>query len=188
MLAIITVVHLGIWMIFFGRLPVRQNIPFSIYEKLYVQIEYPAMNNNFDILKYLPVHFVHMFGANTVYQQHESASHPWEWLLGRGKIPIFINPAKNAVIVLSGNQIGWLTIPGTLLFGWVILSGPRREKWLSISKEHLSVIVWAFVLFFVPFLFVGRVVFLYHYFSALLCGYLLVPIVIEFGMHKWADG
>jgi dolichyl-phosphate-mannose--protein O-mannosyl transferase len=143
------------------------------------------MNNKFDILWYLPAHFVHMFGANTVYQQHESASYPWEWLLGLGKIPIFINTAKNAVIVLSGNQIAWLTVPGALLFGWVILSGPRREKWLNISKEHLSVVVWGFVFFFVPFLFVGRVVFLYHYFSALLCGYLLVPIVIKFSMQKW---
>jgi dolichyl-phosphate-mannose--protein O-mannosyl transferase len=178
-------VHLGVWINFFSRLPVGQSSPFSIYEKYYVPIKYPAPNKPLEIVKYLPSHFVNMFSANLIFQKHPAASFPWEWPVGLGEIPIFISAGKDAVIVLSGNNVGWWMIPVSVVMALVLLASPLKRYWASVSRDNLLLPVWGYVICLAPLFFVERALFLYHYFSPLLWGYLLVPVVVEYGQIRW---
>jgi dolichyl-phosphate-mannose-protein mannosyltransferase len=179
-------VHLAVWLVFFSRFPNNLIEPYSIYSGHYMRIGYPNPKRPFEIIAYLPLHFVHILNANALYQQHSAASKPWEWPLGLGKISVYLNDAKNTSMFLAGNNIGWWMIPISVILGFLLLASPVRKYWARISRENLFLPMLGYVVSWVPLFFVGRVLFLYHYLSSLVWGYMLVPLAVDYGQRRYS--
>jgi dolichyl-phosphate-mannose-protein mannosyltransferase len=122
---------------------------------------------------------VAMFDANkTLTATHEYSSSWWSWPLMLR--PIFywqgkVDPARdgNEYIYLLGNPlIYWLGAASILFLIWKIAVKKRYEK-TGIF------LLTAFLVNFIPFIFIGRVMFLYHYEAALVVSIIVLCYCIE---------
>lgn len=157
-----------IWMIFFGSL--RPGTAFSGIEAYSGRLVYPDGRNLVDIVKYLPRHQLYMLAANDLLVKHEAASAPPLWIFGGGKIPVFTD--ENRIIVMLGNLVGW----------WGVMAGLVCGIGLAVRDSKLQVLILAYLANFLPFLFIRRVFFVYHYLPALTVGYLvLAGTLVKFG-------
>ncbi|OGF83017.1 hypothetical protein A3B18_02370 [Candidatus Giovannonibacteria bacterium RIFCSPLOWO2_01_FULL_46_13] len=101
---------------------------------------------------------------------HIAASRPYEWPFIRKTFVLWGSEIDS--IKLVPNIIAWAAVPISVLAG-IALALMRREK-------ELIFLIGGFVTSYLPFFFIGRSLFIYHYFPALIFGFLLIPGVIDF--------
>lgn len=135
-------------------------------------------------------------------------SRPWQWPLNyRGQ---FFSASKGHKIYLLGNPIIWwaniATVPLTLLIiiALAIIDKIAATKAISVAKlnsrqasietSYLEAATWALLgwtLHYIPFYFMGRVLYFHHYFPAFLfscmltamtCDYLITVIGLKLGL------
>ena len=130
--------------------------------------------------------FIELNGAMYVYNKTLSASHPYSsqfysWpFLWR---PIYYwnnsdsNTNNEARIYFIGNPfIYWLSFSAILFLLWAII---RRKFSYQKNKKMYLFLVGCFVLNFFPYIFISRVMFLYHYLTALVFSILALVFVID---------
>ena len=166
--------YIAVWILFFTSL--LPGKAFSGIQSYSNKFNYPDKSNLIEIIKYLPKHHLLMFQANKVIQSHEASSPPWLWIFGEKKFSLFT--LKDRTIVLMGNLWGWWSALAGVIY--VIL---KRDK-----SKIMLVLVASYLINILPFLFFPRVFFIYHYFPALIMGYLILSsVVIEIKpkLVKW---
>ncbi len=101
---------------------------------------------------------------------------------------------ETAYVQLAGNPVGWLIgLAGLVGSLWLIVSwpfGPRRVEHLPDRRERRALIVMLtlqYLVFMAIHVYLGtqRVMYLYHYFIALLLTFCLVPLVAAEAAERW---
>jgi dolichyl-phosphate-mannose-protein mannosyltransferase len=114
-----------------------------------------------------------MFTANRDLTATHSYSSPWfTWpVMAR---PIFYWNNGDQRIYLTGNPVIWwgTTLAIGLLLVWFFIQKRRHET-------TTTVLLSAWALNFLPFIFIGRVMFLYHYLPALMYGLILTVYLVS---------
>lgn len=108
------------------------------------------------------------------YVTHPAASPWYTWPIMKHPIALWENdqvePGHKQIIVLLGNPVVWwgalIGVVGAAV--WLL----RRAELASPQRFGLCVLVGAFALNFVPFIFITRLMYLYHYLFALVFGVL----------------
>jgi dolichyl-phosphate-mannose--protein O-mannosyl transferase len=177
---IIAAVHLGVWLIFFGQMNGQGKKVFSIFEGWYPVIYYPAKNDPISIVKYLPGYFVNMFGANSVFYRNGNASPPMGWPLNIGQM--LLDRRMGHSITLTGNYWGWWSVVFALLIYLIYFSVKKNKENNRTDYAGILILISGYGISFLPWFFIGRAVFIYHYLTPVVFGYLLVPgamLIIE---------
>ena len=136
----------------------------------------PVSRNFFSILTFIPTYTKNMSAANAQYQGNTAASNPAGWPLGYGTI-VLLKTGEGKGIILSPNYLSWSFALLSLLFaaGYVIFSFKKKSQLLPTI---VPIIIASFFLNYLPFFFLHRTFFLYHYFTALIFAFLLLPSAI----------
>ncbi|MEK7118185.1 MAG: phospholipid carrier-dependent glycosyltransferase [Patescibacteria group bacterium] len=102
------------------------------------------------------------------------ANGPLSWPVAKSSIA-FWKGGDGKQIILMGNSILWFAAFFTLLFelAWIALHFLRERRW-PINRTE-SILLAGYTLNYIPFFFIDRSMYLYHYFIALLFLFLLVP-------------
>lgn len=102
---------------------------------------------------------------------------PLTWLAAKSSISFWENKEKNKHIILMGNSLLWLFTLFVLIFEltWLMVRFARNRR-IPIDRAEI-VLLFGYALNYIPFFFIHRPMFLYHYFAALLFLLLLVPRV-----------
>ncbi len=127
-----------------------------------------------------------MFGSNlTLTETHPYSSKWYQWPLGDK--PIFYWQKENLGIYLNPNLILWFLMLASLFFSFVeflfLSSKVLLGKNLNLAdKRHfnfLGVFLFIYLFNWLPFIFIKRVMFLYHYFPALIFSLIIFCLQIN---------
>jgi dolichyl-phosphate-mannose--protein O-mannosyl transferase len=114
-----------------------------------------------------------MFDANQLYAWHESMSKPWGWPLGVGAIAFY----------QIGSRGYWM-IPNYP--SWIIVLLAVGYNLIKRYKNMASIFWMIFLGNWLPYFFINRALFLYHYFPALSIGYVYLPLLLHrFGVKEY---
>jgi len=122
-----------------------------------------------------------MYRANQGLKAEHSYSSKWYTWPSMEK-PIYywndrVSDATEARIYLLGNPIiYWLSL---LAIVYLLSLGLLRDKLFKESKETGIFILAGFLINLLPFIFIGRVMFLYHYFSALVFAIIAIGYLVD---------
>ncbi len=127
-----------------------------------------------------------MFTANAgLKATHPFSSQWYQWPLARRPIYYWAKPAESpggkADIWLIGNPLSWLLAllaVSLTIIGLLFKSGRNR------FGEVTFFLILAYLVNLLPFIFVSRVAFLYHYLPALTFGFILLAWKIDHGLKK----
>ncbi|XP_069870975.1 protein O-mannosyl-transferase 1 isoform X1 [Dipodomys merriami] len=121
--------------------------------------------------------------------EHKYSSTPLEWVTLDSNIAYWLHPSTTAQIHLLGNVVIWAsaslaTAAHALLFLWHLLRRRRRACDLPEDAWHRWVLAGAlctggWALNYLPFFFMEKTLFLYHYLPALTFQILLLPLVLQ---------
>ncbi|KAK0182106.1 hypothetical protein PV327_000275 [Microctonus hyperodae] len=164
------------------------NIEDNRYEKL-PNVSFQVYAPGF-LARFLESHAVMLQGNSELkVREGEVTSRPWQWPINyRGQ---FFSANNHRVYLLGNPIIWWGNIVFLILFGVMYLYTSIREQrgcednqQISAQKEKLkSAGIWLFIgwlLHYVPFWAMGRVLYFHHYFPALLYNSMLSGITINF--------
>ncbi|XP_055600559.1 protein O-mannosyltransferase 1 [Uranotaenia lowii] len=120
---------------------------------------------------------------------HMYSSEPFEWPLMDKGIAYWVDSASNAQIHLLGNLVIWYSATFAIVIYVAFLVFyliRRRRKFYDIEESEWQkfrfggeVFLAGYFIHFLPYLFVERTLFLYHYLPALLYKILLLCFVLE---------
>jgi len=112
-----------------------------------------------------------MFQEHALVPYHHHSSYPYEWPFGAASIGLWGTGEDR--IVLTAHYALWILVYLALIGAIVTMT---KEK--SREGDIQRVLILGYLINYVPFFYVARILFLYHYFPALLFGYLLLPVVL----------
>ncbi len=103
---------------------------------------------------------------------------PLSWPVARSSILFWEDNASGKTIVLMGNSLLWFFTFFALLFElvWMLFHALRERVWPIDQNE--SILLLGYLANYIPFFFINRPMFLYHYFTALLFLFLLMPRIV----------
>lgn len=144
------------------------------------EISYPSANDPVAVFKFLPAFHQQMLYSNNdpaIISQIMTAPRPLTWPMARTTIQFWIGSESGKSITLTGNTILWIAAFFVLLFelGWVMYSLFLYRRWPIDQTE--TILLLGFMGNYLPFFFIERPMFLYHYFPALIILFLLTPKV-----------
>jgi dolichyl-phosphate-mannose-protein mannosyltransferase len=131
-------------------------------------LAYPEPWSMRETLSFLPQYTKLMYEANFTVANHPHASKPWQWPLGQGTIGMWDEGDRH--ILLAPNIFGWGAVFLAVIFS--AISGFYRR----LSRPALFALV-GYCISFIPFFVIGRPFFMYHYFMALVFGWMLASCV-----------
>ncbi|MSR76298.1 MAG: phospholipid carrier-dependent glycosyltransferase [Candidatus Ryanbacteria bacterium] len=161
-------VYITVFFIFFGQFSggfLADRFSFDAVPAL----AYPKPWDIRETISFLPRYTGLMYRANYTIADHPQASRPWQWPLGQGVIGMWDRGER--AIALSPNLAGWGIVFVSVVFAGVMLVHGRLPA-------HALFALVGYMLSFAPFFVIGRQFFMYHYFMALVFGWLLVPWVV----------
>lgn len=110
-----------------------------------------------------------MFRAHSIIPTHPAQSRPYFWPFGEKTFTLWGN-GKDAIKLIP-NYAGWIGAFISVLLAIIyFLRSPRENHFLLFS----------FLVNYIPFFAISRPLFVYHYFGALVFGYLIVPKALKF--------
>jgi dolichyl-phosphate-mannose-protein mannosyltransferase len=113
------------------------------------------------------------------YATHPAASKWYTWPIMKHPIAVWedtqVGPGSKQMIVLLGNPVVWWGVLIGVLAAAVMLV--RRRDLTPEHRFALSVLGGGFAINFVPFIFITRLMYLYHYLFALVFGVLVATYV-----------
>jgi len=125
-------------------------------------------------------------------KEGEVTSKPWEWpILHKGQWFSAIDGYK---VYLLGNPIIWwgnLVLMGVYLLVWLagalaekrafVVAKPTDRRVVNMTACHWMMIAWT--LHYVPFFFMGRILYYHHYFPALLFSSMMSGMLLDYLTH-----
>ena len=142
--------------------------------------QFPKADNMTAILSSLPDYHRLILRANTdpeVIVETLWAPGPWSWPAARSKQNFWKNDDHTKSIELTGNDVLWFGSFFVFLFevAWIGWMRIRHRKW-SVDEVEAMLLI-GYMMNFLPFFLIHRPMFLYHYFTALIFLFLLMPRV-----------
>ncbi|KKU84942.1 MAG: Glycosyl transferase family 39 [Parcubacteria group bacterium GW2011_GWA1_47_9] len=137
-------------------------------------VSYPAPLDVVGIFRYNQA----MFWEHGKVPYHFHSSFPYEWVLGARPIAMWGSGGQR--IDLAPNIILWGGV-FLALITVIIVTFMRPRGSVSLASDTYKLLVVGYLMNYVPFFFVARPLFLYHYFAPVLFGYLLLPAVLKQG-------
>jgi dolichyl-phosphate-mannose-protein mannosyltransferase len=140
-------------------------------------IEFPKGTSLSDVVTFLPEFHHVMLRAN----QDEGvagvilqAPGPLAWAAGRSAIDFWIGP-DGKKIIFQANALLWSLAFLLFLFeiAWLCFMYKKERKW-PIGRDE-TVLLAGYIMNYLPFFLIARPMYLYHYFTALILLFLLVP-------------
>lgn len=103
------------------------------------------------------------------------APHPLSWSVAKAQLFTWLPDDRPAQIIFRGNAFLWNIALLCFIFNilWIGTLSVMRKKW-SIGRNETLLII-GYLANYVPFFFIERSMFLYHYFTALLFLFLILP-------------
>jgi len=184
-LVVYCIVFYAYFTIFTKGGPIQPMIP--AYSVQWInQIVYPPGDNPAAVIHFIPEFHREMLRSNSdtnITSQIMSAPGPLTWPTARASIEFWESSQKGKSIILTGNSILWFTSFFVLLFeiGWIIFSYYRYRRWQIDETETMLLI--GYIANYLPFFFIGRTMFLYHYFTSLIILFILMPKVTPRIIH-----
>lgn len=176
---------------------VSDNIASDHIHQTSFDITFPEMHSIGDALKFLPSYHKVMFASNSDKDMlrvipHELSPYAWptaqammqfwsdEKADGRGPTPL---RRDVNYIILFGNNMLWSAVFFVFVFNfmWTALQSLAARRVVA-SKEDI-VFMFGYLINYLPFFFIHRQMFLYHYFTALLFLFLLIPSALPRARH-----
>ncbi|XP_973439.1 protein O-mannosyl-transferase 2 [Tribolium castaneum] len=169
----------GVWNVeenIFEKLP---NVSFEVYAPSFLE-------------RFFESHAV-MFQGNAGLKPKEGeiTSRPWQWPINyRGQ---FFSGSSYRVYLLGNPVIWWANIIFLLVFVFVFGANAIRQQrgyiksFSESHKEKLVACAWLFLgwlLHYVPFWAMGRVLYFHHYFPALLFSSMITGIIIDYLLEE----
>lgn len=156
------------------------------------EIVFPETKSVKNIISFLPKYHEAMLRGSQdpiFFTQNLPAPSPITWPLAKSSIYFWINEAnqphgqRTQYILLIGNPTSWSLSLFALLFdvGWIIAVYLRSRK-MPIDKDEM-ILLFGFAANYIPFFFIHRPMYLYHYFVALIFLFLLIPKVLPRIVH-----
>ena len=180
-----TAVFVLYFYIFFPHGGVVTNPAGSLNQPWIQSIEFPKNHSLSEIVRFLPAYHLSMLRAEqdpNVLALTLPGVNPLSWPLAKSSIIFWIKGngilTPNIIsIVCGGNPASWTLSFFVLLFdiGW-IFAVYRKTRKLAVDKDEL-ILIAGFVMNYLPFFFIHRPMYLYHYFTALIFLFLLIPKV-----------
>ncbi|MCC2630566.1 MAG: dolichyl-phosphate-mannose-protein mannosyltransferase [Candidatus Paceibacter sp.] len=185
-ISMVAVTYITVFHIFFANITSSTLLPITTEDKIVVDSRpLPQSRTIFSTAAYLPTYTKNMKNSNSQFQENNAASMPFGWPLGEGSIQM-LRTGENKGIMLVANNFSWsmaLAVLVILLCGFFV--------WRKLH-DHLyavtGVLIASLFLNYLPFFVIGRTFYLYHYFTALIFGFLLIPAGIVLFKHYLPHG
>ncbi len=179
--AIAALVYIAVFVSFFMYFPQGgfADSPTSSLDRPWVhEIKFPNTRSLPDVLRALPAYHQAMLYAGKdpdVLKETMSAPNPLSWPVAKSALIFWFD--QNNTIVLMGNSVLWVLVFFVFLFdlGWTAAMYKTIHK-LPIAKDEL-ILLAGYAFNYLPFFLIHRPMYVYHYFTALLFLFLLVPKV-----------
>ena len=131
-----------------------------------------------DFIKYTKA----MYRGHLAFKEGEItyASHPIKWPVADDRFILWGN-GRDDIIKLSPNLFSWTSVAFSLLISFYLVFRDKDKKLIFLLGGYLAS--------YIPFFFISRPVFLYHYIIPLVFGFLFAPFLISllidiFGVEK----
>lgn len=166
------------------------NVEENVFEKL-PNVNFEVYAPSF-IERFLESHAV-MFQGNAGLKPKEGeiTSRPWQWPINyRGQ---FFSGSHYRIYLLGNPIIWWGNLVFIVLFLAIFLINAIKlqrgyiKSFSELQKQKLKACAWLFVgwlLHYVPFWAMGRVLYFHHYFPALLFSSMITGIIIDYLLHE----
>ena len=151
------------------------NVPFI------TEPAFPHGGNIQEELAFLPVLHGIILRTNTdkvIMSQVFHSKSAYLWPFGRSGILFWHSEKTNALISLTGNVVVWSIAFLLFLYECIFILRMFLRKTLAECDDYEIFLVAGYLINFLPFLFIDRPMYLYHYFTALLFLFLLVPKIL----------
>lgn len=149
------------------------------------QVSFPKTNNLITVLKFLPEHHQTMLDANKIEGIEKiilPGPSPLTWPASRSAIDFWIG-ANGQKITFQGNSLLWMVSFLLLLFhiGWILWHVKHERKWPLQRDETILLVGYA--LNYLPFFLIQRPMYLYHYLTAAILLFLMIPKIAPRMIH-----
>ena len=122
------------------------------------------------------------FYNSTLKATHPYSSKWYQWPLDKRPIWYWTETVNNKIadIYLIGNPVVWWSVLFAIIFSVFILPSEfLRKKLPSVWDTPWVVLLLGYFLNLLPFIFISRVAFLYHYLSSLVFGILIIAFLYD---------
>jgi dolichyl-phosphate-mannose--protein O-mannosyl transferase len=134
-----------------------------------------------------------MLGAHGSMSDHNYGSRPLQWMLMKKTLPYWLDSVSNCQVTLIGNPFTWwMGSAACVLFPLLILFyllrrrrqcyDSREAEFFQLSRSGALLFV-GWLIHFLPFFFISRVLFLHHYLPSLPFKYMLLAAMLEHFMN-----
>lgn len=156
------------------------------YPPWVTEIHFPQNDSTSEAVQFLPQLHLAMFRANNdplVLSQTLKAPSPLSWPISRSEIIFSTKENGKRNITMTGNSLLWVVSFFALLFNffWIYFTWKRTRKF-PIEKDEL-ILIFGYLANYLPFFLIHRPMYLYHYFTALLFLFLLLPKITPRILH-----
>lgn len=188
-------VYVGVFVAFFNSFPMggKTVSPISTIAAPWIKIiDFPKPESLSAVLNFLPSYHKAMLAAEyDPYVLHGTLKAPgaYSWPAAQSMMQFWSDQddvASHQVhlqkggsyILMAGNSFLWVTVLFAFIFecGWIFINSLMQRKIMANKYELLLII--GYLANFMPFFFIHRPMYLYHYFTALLFLFLLVPYAL----------
>lgn len=145
------------------------------------EVEVPASGNMIRSLSFLADFHKIILRANTDHEVNSQVYRPEsarDWPLGKSDILFWHEEEGAALIRLTGNVVLWSSAFILFVYECYSLSRRLRRKELTEAEDYELLLVAGYLMNYLPFFFISRPMYLYHYFTALIFLFLLAPMVL----------
>jgi dolichyl-phosphate-mannose-protein mannosyltransferase len=145
------------------------------------QLEFPKDHNLRSFTSFFIAHHRAMIETNRdpeITKGNIRAPGPLAWPLAKSAIIFWRDATGSKVMLLMGNSLLWFVTFFVLLFElfW-ITARILRDHTLPIDRTE-GILLAGYLMNYLPFFFIQRPMYLYHYFTALLFLFLLLPRIV----------
>ena len=148
---------------------------------------HPRINEVISVL--LPLHRA-MLNANTIPNISSitmDAPRPYTWAMGRSIIQFWQSSDNAHHVIFSANAFSWtITFLALIVFLLLFLYDKSKGRSWNLGKRE-QLLIFAYVANYLPFFFIGRTMYLYHYFTALIFLFLLFPLIAPYIQKRMGD-
>ncbi|XP_045481761.1 protein O-mannosyl-transferase 2 [Harmonia axyridis] len=165
----------GVWNVEENFFPKLENVSFEVYAPSFLE-------------RFLESHAVMLQGNSGLKpKEGEITSRPWQWPINyRGQ---FFSGSTYRIYLLGNPVIWWSNLIFLLIFVMIFIANAiktQRGYIEQFKEEHslkLKACTWLFIgwlLHYVPFWAMGRVLYFHHYFPAIIFSSLISGIIIDY--------
>ncbi|HEY4497871.1 MAG TPA: phospholipid carrier-dependent glycosyltransferase, partial [Candidatus Paceibacterota bacterium] len=175
--AMFALVYSAVFFIFFSTIK-DSTIPYTHFRNQAIQkIDFSTPKTLTNFIPFFIQHHRATLVAHTEVPT-DPAIHPLRWPLYHRSIG-FWGTSNSERINVSGNMVIWTSTTLAVLVALVMVT-LKKFKYSAAPFPIPTLPLIGYLANYVPFVFVPRALYLYHYFAALIFGFLLLPALVQF--------